>query len=469
MLRHRLVKNSAVLFFFLLGIQSTLYAEDQEENSPLVTEQILAQTGEIPSESENIPLAKKYFLEGKTFFDAGYYQNALEAFRKSLYEDPTDPILNHLMGRSAFELGEFEEALFAFERVLVLNPNLALSRLEKARTHLALGSKLEAKEELERVLEADLPDSVRSNVEGLLASIGAERKHEVSSILLVSNMWDSNSTLGTGPLPFPTAPSLISSPTQRSDRVLSIAGVLSHRYPLATQGMTLKNSLTGFLSDNTTVNTNDILLANLSSGFEYSRQRHLFSANATWTGIVLDEHLYQNNVGVALNYAYAYSQRLNLRSGWGYTRRHHFSRVGANPTFGFVHSYNFGASFLQNAKNNWDFSWTHKFDKTPVEGTFASGYNRYELAGRFTRILTSRLNLNLSGVRRHDEYTSPSALSPSGAQRSDIALIGSAGLTFKLTPKILLDCSTSYSDNESNIPNNTYIVKQLIFTLTALF
>lgn len=462
-----------VVFIFMCGEASLVSQATEDENLTessrpnihrLNNSQLLAQAEAV----EKVPLAKKYFLEGKVFYDQGDFTNALESFRKSLFEDPTDPVLNHLMGRSAFEIGSFEEALFAFERVLVLNPNLALSRLEKARTHLALGSNLEAKEELLRVLEADIPPEVRANVETLLAQIGSERKHEVSGVMLFSNTWDANATLGTGALPLPQAPSLTSDPTTQSDRIFSMAAVLSHKYPLAKEGLTWKNGITCFASDNVTLNTNDLLLGAYSSGLEYSFKRHLFDVTGSATVILLAEHLYQSTPALTVKYNYAYSPRLSFTTGGNYTRRHHFSTAGTDQTFGFVNSYNLGVSFLKDDKNSWNTSWTQKFDKSPRDLKVASSYYRYELVLGYTRVLTDRLSLTLKGTRRHDEYAIIHDVF-TDRQRSDITRIGNLALNFKLTPTLLLDIAGGYTDNDSNIPNNTYITKQGILTLTALF
>lgn len=451
------------LLFLTLG-QSQVFSFGTGDTSG----RMLAQAGK---NLETVSAAKRYFLEGKAFFDQGDYQNALDSFRKSLFEDPTDPVLNHLMGRAAYELGSFEEALFAFERVLVLNPNLALSRLEKARTHLALGSNLEAKEELQRVLEADIPPEVRANVETILAQIGSERKHQVSGVWLLSQMWDSNATLGTGPLPLPSAPSLISNPTSQSDRIFSTAAVISHKYPLAKEGLSWKNGFTGFLSDNTTLDTNDLLLGAVSTGLEYQFKRHLFDVGLSATYIILNEHAYQSTPGISAKYSYAYSPRLNFRLGGSYTRRHHFATVGAagtEQTFGFVSAYNFGVGFLKDEKNNWDFSFSHKFDKSPRDGKLAQAYHRYELSARYTRVLTGTVSFNVTGTRRHDEYTVIHDV-VGDRQRSDLGRIVSGGFNFKVTPTVLFDIIGSYADNDSNIDNNTYMTKQLTFTLTSLF
>jgi tetratricopeptide (TPR) repeat protein len=451
-------------FVFSEETQSKTFSGLKYKDTSLRRGELLAQA----EATESAPLAKKYFVEGKTYFDQGDYENALEFFRKSLFEDPTDPVLNHLMGRAAFELGSFEEALFAFERVLVLNPNLALSRLEKARTHLALGSNLEAKEELLRVLEADIPPEVRANVETLLAQIGSERKHEVSGVLLLSNLWDANATLGTGPLPLPQAPSLTSDPTTQSDRIFSTALVFSHKFPLAKEGLTWKNGVTGFLSDNTTLNTNDLLLGAYSSGLEYSFKRHLFDITGSLTAIILAGDLYQSTPAATVKYNYAYSPRLSFTGGGNYTRRHHFSTAGTESTFGFVNSYNLGASFLRDDKNTWNLSWTQKFDKSPRDLKVASSYYRYEIALGYTRVLTDRISLILKGTRRHDEYAVVHDVFVD-RQRSDLTRLGNIGLNFKITPTLLLDVAGAYTDNDSNIPNNTYITKQGILTLTALF
>lgn len=446
------------LFCFLLCFSCTFFVVAQEQNEEPVSEK-----------SQN--LAKKYFLEGKAAYDKGDYAKALELFRLSLFEDPQNPVLNHLMGRAAFELGRFEEALFAFERVLVLNPNLALSRLEKARTHLALGSKLEAKEEFNRVLEADIPPQVRTNVEALLAQIGSERKHEVSGVVLLSHLWDSNATLGTGALPLAFL-SLLAEPTAQSDRVSSAALVLNHKYPLAYEGWAWKNNLTGFLSDNTVINSNDLFLGVASTGLEFAYKRHVFDLSFAWTGINLNQHTYQSSTTGALKYSYAFSPRVTLRAGTSYTRRHHFApsgpdAVGTEQTFGFNSAWDLGCAFLQDESNSWDLGFAQKFDKSPRDGLVAQSYHRNELNLRYTRVLAERWMLNISATRRQDDYRTEDLFL--WIKRSDMARIGSVGITFKITPKILFDVGGSYTDNDSNIPQNTYMVKQATISLTALF
>lgn len=447
-----------ILFCLLISLSSLATAVAQE----------IDDSGQSV-QSQN--LAKKYFLEGKAAYDKGDYAKALELFRQSLFEDPQNPALNHLMGRAAYELGRFEEALFAFERVLVLNPNLALSRLEKARTHLALGSKLEAKEELSRVLESDIPPQVRTNVEGLLAQIGAERKHEASGVVLLSHLWDSNATLGTGALPGPFNLG-ISEPTQQSDRVSSMALVLNHKYPLLYEGWTWKNSLTGFISDNTELSSNDIFLAVVSTGWEFAYKRHVFDTSFAWTGINLNQSTYQTTVTGALKYSHAFSPRTTTRAGVAYTRRHHFApsgpdAVGTEQTFGFNSTWDLGLAFIQDEANNWDLSYSQKFDKSPRDGLIAQSYNRHEVSLKYTRVLTARLMLNLSFNRRQDEYRTEDLILLK--KRSDLARLGSLGVTFKITPTMLFDVSGSYTDNNSNIPQNTYMVKQAVISFTSLF
>ncbi|SCA63060.1 hypothetical protein SCG7109_AH_00280 [Chlamydiales bacterium SCGC AG-110-M15] len=475
---------SLALVFSVLFSSGYLLANDQvddlnrnenldSDRVEIASEALLAQAGGGNSASSN--LAKKYFKEGKAFFDKGDFENALESFRKSLYEDPTDPVLNHLMGRSAYELGNYEEALFAFERVLVLNPNLVLSRLEKARTHMALGSRVEARQEFNRVLESDIPSDVRKNVEALLAQLGSGREHTFGGILLLSNSWNSNVTLGTGELPSPFIPSFISNPTLRSDRIFSSALVLTHQYPLAHEGLTWKNNATGYISDNSTVNENDLNLGIFSTGLEKVYQRHTFGGFANWTGILLQGDSYQSNYTGALTYKYAYSPRVSWRFGWNYTRRHHFAVSGTTQTLGFVHVYTGGMSFRQDEKNTWDISWTHKFDKSPREGNEGNAYNRYDIVTKYTRVLNPRVNFNLSFTRRHDEYTSSLLTTPVDPgtnvrpQRSDLMLSGTGGFTIKLTPKVFFDISGTYTDNNSNIDVSTYMIRQLAMTLTAIY
>jgi tetratricopeptide (TPR) repeat protein len=475
MLKEKCIGVFSLLFFLSLTAlgQARTHSEVAFYNSPFISTGEIAAAFVLDADEGDPVLAKKYFLKGKGFFDKGDYEKALIEFRKSLYEDPTNPVLNHLMGRAAYELGNYEEALFAYERVLSLNPNLVLSRLEKGRTHLALGSRNEARKEFKRVLEADIPQEVKMNVEALIAQLGSERQHTVNGVFLLSNLWDSNTTLGTGPLPLVIYTDFISDATARSDRTFSTAIVLNHSYPLAKEGLTWKNSSTVYFSDNTTINSNDLFLGILGTGLEYQFKRHQYNIMYSVTGINLDEKPYQVSNSLAVNYNYFFSNKLTLRAGWTYSRRHHYApESGTN--FGFIHGYSLGASYIQDKKNNWDLAWAHKYDKSPKNGP-ASSYRRYEITGRYTRTLTDRINFNLIGTRRHDEYNLPlvsgvAHLGHVGQLRSDMTLIASGGFTFMLNPQAYIDVLGSYTNNDSvHSSNYTYMVKQFVVTFTKLF
>ncbi len=415
--------------------------------------------------------AKDLYKEGKRLFDEGKYEEAIEKFREALFEDPTNTTINYLLGRAAFELGNFEEATFAYERVLLLNPNYSLARLEKARSQLALGARQEAKAELKRVLESpDLPPNVRANVELLLAQISAKRKHEFSGLAQLSHVWDSNATLGTGPVALPFAPSLFSLPTKRSDRIASGVIVLNHQYPLAHDGWYWRNGFTGYVSDNDSVDANDLYLIAGRTGLQWIHKRHVVECEFNTTMIWLGQQLYQSNNSANVAYNYAFSARLNLRAGGSYTRRHHFQGIGPSisATFGLITTASAGGAFYLNANNHFFFTYDYRYDKTPRTGMAPLAYRRHEATARYTRILSRLWSCSVTGKIRHDRYTTNHPIFVT-KRRDDLGLISSAGITYRATYWLLLDAAASYIDNDSNIPNNDYHAAQGTLSSTFVY
>jgi len=416
--------------------------------------------------SYGISQAQKFFLTGEGFFSEGKFEEAFEAYRKSMLEDPDNAFLNYQMGRAAYEMSEYEEALFAFKRALNINPNMHLIRLETGRTLLALGNKNKAKEEFETVLGNKIPLDVRANVETLLAKISPAREHSLTKILFLSHAWDSNTTLGSGaaiPSPLdPSNPSIVSDPSLRSDRITAAALLLSHKFPLEHKGYRWKNDITIYYSDNAVVHANDLRLFTYGTGIiKAFNTAHELSSEASWTTLTIAEHLYQNYITLALKYTYIRSPRLKLNLGGTYQRRHHFSTTGVNKTFGLLNQYDIDINFVKNRKNTWNATYIHRFDKSPRDNNVAQVYNKHEISLRYTRRFDTEWSLKINGKRKIDKYKYAHATYPD-RRRRDYGLIGEAILSYSYAPKnsyidlMIFDLKGSYNDNNSNIPNNVY-------------
>lgn len=430
------------------------------------------QLEEAPQAEGDGPLAKQYFEEGKYSYDEGNYSDALDSFRKSLYEDPANTTLNFLMGRAAYEAGNYEEAVFSFQRALIINPNLQVARLELARSQIALGNINDARKELEKILASPVPLDVRRNVELLLSQIDEGQKPRLNGAVVLSYIFDSNATLGTGSVPIPGFPGIVTLPTNRSDRIFRVAAAGELVFPTACKGLNWKNTALGYFSDNQKVDANDLLIWVFGTGFQYGWKRNLFEAAISWTSITLQEQLYQSNPAISLDWTHIYSDRLSFRAGWAYYRRHQFMGAGVprTQTRGMLNQAYAGILFLQDDRNIWDFGFLWRYDKTPRDAVPPLAFHRYELALRYTRILSEYWSINLAGIARDDHYRH-NEVAPgfTSLKRFDHALMAEGSATYKYCENLELRLGLSYIDNDSNVAIHKYYESQFFTNLIYTF
>jgi len=89
-----------------------------------------------------------------------------------------DVEFSFLFGYSALLNRRYQEALVAFDRVLSINPSHAGARIHSARALYALGAYDLAKTECKRALELDLTESLKGNIQQLLAQIDATQSKQ---------------------------------------------------------------------------------------------------------------------------------------------------------------------------------------------------------------------------------------------------------------------------------------------------
>ena len=426
--------------------------------------------GDSSPNQGDLKKAKAFFLEGRDLYEEGNFEEALEAFQSSLYEDPENFMLNHLIGQAAFKLEDFEEALFAFERALVIDPNHSISRLEKARTHLALGSKSEAKKELETVLkDPNLPEEVRTNVQRILAGAASDREHSFGIVVSASHTIDSNATLGTDQsLPSPFDPSLLSDPTAVHDQITALAVILSHAYPLAVKGLVWKNNGIVYMSDNEKLNTNDLALTTLSSGFAYGWKKHVLESYVAWTFLRIAGITSQNTVRLTLKHMWTLASAWQLLSQYQYTQRHHYLGPTATRSSGFASEGRGTLVYRMDDKNSFQGYGMIRFDKTPVAPSTENRYYRYETGASYNRLINDIFSANAGFFYRWDDYSTPHALPPF-ASRCDNGYTISLGANAKVNKKFLVGIRGEHTDNNSNIGINNYKSNRFTTTLTGIF
>ncbi|WP_248747505.1 MULTISPECIES: tetratricopeptide repeat protein [unclassified Pseudomonas] len=90
-----------------------------------------------------------YYNLGNAFFEAGFIEQALKEYDKSISLKPSYSYAYHQRGRAFFELKEFEKARLDFEQAIRLKPGYAKPYVGMAETLKALGRPEDAQRTLE--------------------------------------------------------------------------------------------------------------------------------------------------------------------------------------------------------------------------------------------------------------------------------------------------------------------------------
>lgn len=408
------------------------------------------------------------------------FQQALKYFKDALKEDPYDRNLNFLLGLVSFQLGFYEEALFSYERALAIDPKNVPVLLEKVRVLLAMGAISQAKEDLVKAKTMNLTPELRRSLDRLFSQVSAKKQHEFTGMARLSQLWDSNATLGTetettieiNETPFKA------DPTKRSDWSLSILLAGNHSYPLTEQG-TWKNSLLFFGSKHDRLKENEIDLISFTTGFGYSiDNRHLFDVSVGASKTNLKKQLYQTARIFNLSYSFHYTPRHIITASYNWNGRTHFAlpdATGIDETFGLLNKYTAAYTYIsQDGKYIWDLNYSFAFDKAPRPADNANVYRRFQGSAKLTRLVVPEiLNLYVSVSRKVDDYREQSVIIQ--GQQLDRGHTLTLGSNIKISQEFglkrdwFLDIILSSTYNESNQQQSEYQSQQISWQLTTNF
>jgi tetratricopeptide (TPR) repeat protein len=412
-------------------------------------------------------LVKKYYLEGKAYYQEKKYKKAFEILSKAVLEDPHNIDVNYLLGRSAYQLGNYGAANLAYERVLMIDSHHQLSRLEKARTHSKMGEYEKSRMEFERSLEEQLPPLVRQNVELLLAHLSSQQRHIFNGALLVGYTYDSNATTGTGAFDLPITEDIIINidASAKADNILNSALVLNHQFDLWKKRVFWVNDLLFFVSEYDDQTSFDMRLGQWKTGLNYTYNKFMIDGKFQWMYLFKDNTKYQNSLGFFSKCAFFMNPQITYSLEYSYFHKHYFQEESKN---GLTNQLKGAISWIPNDKNICEVSYLYAYDKTPYIAAPPSSYNRNMIAILYTRLLNERMSFSLGGLRRSDKYCQLSTFDPT-VKRSDKTLALTTSLTFKVLPTLMLQSVYSYTDNNSNLVINTYSSSQASLNLTWLF
>ena len=126
-------------------------------------------------------------------------EDKLQELFSQIAQEPDNLDLNFAYATLATRLGKYDEALASYERMLIINPELHRVKLDMAVVYMHLANYGEARVLFEDVLSADPPESVKNNIDKMLAQIGsAEKRHRFSGAFTAGYNSDSNASASPG-------------------------------------------------------------------------------------------------------------------------------------------------------------------------------------------------------------------------------------------------------------------------------
>ncbi len=134
--------------------------------------------------------------EALTLYYDRQYAEALPLFQEISKEVQTTDLM-FWMGTCAMRLGNADLAVRYYEKALEINPDLHRVRLELSAALMAQKRYDEAKKEAKRVLEVGPPDTVRDNIQRMLAELEhRDRRAYYSFRAWLGYLWDDNISFG---------------------------------------------------------------------------------------------------------------------------------------------------------------------------------------------------------------------------------------------------------------------------------
>ncbi len=263
------------------------------------------------------------FSQGKYYFFQKNYQKAYISFHQAFMQDPTNLNVSFFMGRAAFEHAmaarangdeetaqrRLESALMAFDRVLIIQPGAVRVKLEMARCHAELGALELAKQLFYEVLASRPPESVKKNIDLLLAFIASSQKrHFFSGMTSLGVSFDDNvrsgPPAGTVTAQFGILEFQADAPVR--DQILSNTILANHIYKIPETPYSWKSSATLFNNFYYDFKDLDLSMVGVSTGPAYQGERIMLDANAHVNNIKLswDEYVQPYGIGASLTYLF---------------------------------------------------------------------------------------------------------------------------------------------------------------------
>jgi tetratricopeptide (TPR) repeat protein len=470
-------------------------AEDVKEKKTKVNLQESQRFIEETLDKEELTPGQKnnqMLLDASNHLKSQRYKEAKSLLQELLNVDPSNCQVYLLLGQTQILMGDYQGAINTLDGAIAIDPSFLAAYLERAKAYLALEMNSKAKADFDYLLKEggqQLPPALIKELKSASASLAPERKHQFTFILSTTGSHDSNVTAGTADsianaklaeLGGPVAVG-DSDPTQRSDRVFNGNAIISHNFPLAMEGFTWRNLMLFSEGMNARVKSSNLFLMLYTTTLAHKFQKHSIDYSLSLTRLVINKNLSQINQALGIKYSYQMAKNLALRAGTTLTHRRHYLPKDKDDSYssnyGFLLSYDLGASYTYNQKHAWDLGFMISHDMKPGSVATPASYTRflsYQTALNYNYKWTQYFTLKTGLIGKRDLYRTPDQVLTK-IKRRDTSITAKAGWSYliplkdQIVKNITIEMNGSIKRNRSNSPLNQYTSKQISLGLSVIF
>lgn len=434
-------------------------------------------------EAEGVTALEK----GKIFFQQKSYEQAYLALHQAFMQDPTDLNVSFFMGRAAFEQAmlsrvkgdeetaqrRLEAALMAFDRVLIVQPGAIRVKLEIARCHMELGSFEIAKQHFHEVLDSNPPESVKKNIDFLLAAIASsEERHYFSGMASLGISFDDNVRSGPpagtvtaklGILEFQAGDPV-------KDQIMANIVAVSHTYNIPETPYSWKSSVLVFNNFYDSYKDLDLSMIGISTGPAFQGDRILLDVSTHLNNIMLGWDEYVRPFGIGSSITYLLDPRVILTSSITlekkiYAKNSDESKDATNLLI------NFSPSLILD-DNRFTFNLATERESANVDYWC---YDKLSWGLRYDRVLPHDLTAYASFDAKATDYDATNTPATDTIARKDtvyVYTVGLAAIFWKSKKKdrnLSLQVTHTFTDARSNISRSNYEKNVFASTLSYSF
>ena len=256
--------------------------------------------------AQDVQIKDEIYTKAINEYKQNAFSKSYESFSKYLENNSINKNIAFMLGRSAFEIGKYDEALNFFNIVQKEEPDNLRVKLEIAQTYFQLKKYDDAKIMFEEVLKRDdVPAQVKKNIELSLATLNTKnKKNFVKTTLIFGLGYDSNIDN------YSDEYINRNSTDEKSDETYQIIASVNHTYKLE-ETLAFENKFLAYTNQYTTYSEKDMDLVVLGTALAYYQKDYKLSLGLDYNHIWLDGSHYLNNYSLTPSILYKLDKNLD--------------------------------------------------------------------------------------------------------------------------------------------------------------